>query len=231
LLARGVIGVSKLSRSPTVKGGAVAIHVVWSRPPRPARIAAGFFAALALLAAGTRMAAIWIPVYVIGFLHAALLLRREIDIRLAWGGLYLVPLVICVVSEIHASNLGHEAWALQMDKDYRGAIGFYHRSLSYPQRASPVYPLLHIGQCYDALGEPDHAETYFKKAAAVSEEPGWGQYWLAWFYANRNWEKAGFYKPKEAAKILQSLVKSDAREAVRKTAAGLLDDLAHREGS
>ena len=202
--------------------------VLDSKIRKRGKILTGVVAALAILAAATRLAAVWIPVYVLGYLHAGMMLRREIDLRMAWGGLFLIPLVVCVVSEVHASRLSGDAWALQMDQDYRGAIRLYNNSLAYPQRASPVNTLTHIGQCYDALGDLPEAERYFKKAMTVSEEPGWGHYWLAWFYANRNWQATPFYKPQEAMRILEVIGASGAREAVKTTAAGLLADLKKR---
>ena len=227
LLARGAIGsAARPSRTSSLKPQASGL--VQRRPPRMGRMIAGLLAAMAIFAAGTRIAAFWIPIYALGFLHAGLLLRRELDPRMAWGGLFLIPLAVCVVSEVHASNLTHDAWSHQMDNDFRTAIQLYHKSLAYPQRASPVMTLAHIGQCYDALGEPAEAEAFFKRAMSASEEPGWGHYWLAWFYANRNWQATPYYRPEESARILQAIVAGSKREAVKTTAENLLMDIARR---
>lgn len=190
--------------------------------PRLGRIAAGVLGTLAIVAAGTRMPALWAPVYALGFLHASLLLRREFNWRLAWGALFLIPLLLCVVSEIHASNLGRDAWQHLLDKDYRRTIALYEKALAFPQRASPVMTLVRIGQCYEYLGELPQAEMYFKRAVAASEEPGWGQYWLAWFYANQNWQATPYYRPAEATKILEELSKLSDRPSVKEQADGLL---------
>lgn len=193
--------------------------------PRPGRVAAGALAALAILAATSRIAFLWFPLYALAALHATLLLRRRIHGRMLWGLVPLIPLGVVMVAEIHSARMLHRAWNLLLEKDYRGSLAVYQQALRFPMRASPAMTYVHMAQCHDYLGELPEAERYFKKAVAVAEEPGWAQYWLAWFHANQNWKDTPYYRPQEAAAILEHLVRETNRPRVREVAAQLLANI------
>lgn len=196
--------------------------------PRFGRAAAWVLAGLAILAAASRIAVVWFPIYALGFFHATILLRRRFHWGLLWGLVPLIPLGACVAAEIHSSNMLHRAWDRLLEKDYRGSLALYQQALCFPMRVSPSMAYVHIAQCHDYMGELPDAEKYFKKAADSSDESGWGHYWLAWFYAKRDWRDTPYYRPQEAARILEQLVHDTDRPRVKKVAGNLLADVKSR---
>lgn len=198
------------------------------RCPPLGRQAAGFLAAIAVIAAGTRIAFFWAPVYALCAAHAALVLRRDLSWRLAWGLVPLIPLGICLCGELYASRLVATAWDRMMAKEYREAISLYEQSLRFPARASRVSTYVNIGQCYEYMKEPLLAEATFMKAIRAGDTPNSGQYWLAWLYANQNWRGTSVYRPEEAAKLLRDLISSSIRPRVKQLSADLLADLERR---
>ncbi|MEK6643917.1 MAG: hypothetical protein AABZ08_08410 [Planctomycetota bacterium] len=196
--------------------------------PQLGRQAAGFLAALAVVAAGTRTTAVWLPVYALAALHAGLLLRRDWSWKIAWGLVPLIPLGICLCGEVYASHLVSRAWNLMMDKQYSAAISMYERSLRFPARASRVTTYVNIGQCYEYMGDPALAETTFLTAIKSDDTPNTGQYWLAWLYANQKWRGTSVYRPEESVRILRVLVDGPIRPTVKGLAVNLLADIEHR---
>lgn len=196
--------------------------------PKPGRIAAGFLGALAILAVGTRIGALWMPIYALGFLHAALLLRRRIDPRLLWSLIPLLPIVVYVGAEIHSSNMIYAAESMRVSGDFAGALTMFHRALRFPMHASHETTFIHIAQCHDSRGELADAEMYFKKAVQAAEAPGWGRYWLAWFYAKRDWRDTPYFRPRESARILEQLLRDTDRPRVKQSAQWLLGELQSR---
>ncbi len=198
------------------------------RCPPLGRQAAGFLAAIAVIAAGTRLAAIWAPVYALCAAHAGLILRRDMTWRLAWGLVPLVPLGICLCGELYSSHLIATARDRMMAGEYHEAISRYERSLRFPARASRVSTYVNIGQCYEYMKEPLLAEATFMKAIRADDTPNSGQYWLAWLYANQNYVGTPIYRPDEAARILRELIDSTIRVRVKQLAVTLLADIERR---
>ncbi len=90
--------------------------------------------------------------------------------------------------------------------------------------ASMAY--VHMAQSFDALGETAEAYAYYQKAAATEEEPpGWGQFWLARFYADRNHQGSPYYQPGEAVRILDQLVRDAHRPRVKEVASEVLSEI------
>ncbi|MBI5763813.1 MAG: tetratricopeptide repeat protein [Planctomycetes bacterium] len=198
------------------------------RCPTLGRSTAGFLAAVAVIAAGTRIAAVWGLVYAICSAHAALLLRRDLTWRLAWGLVPLIPLGICLCGELYSSHLVATARDRMMAGEYRQAISLYERSLRFPARASRVSIFVNIGQCYEYMKEPLLAEATFLKAIHADDTPNAGQYWLAWLYANQNWRGTPMYRPDEAARLLRELINSSIRPRVKQLSVDLLAELERR---
>lgn len=198
------------------------------RCPSSGRHIAGYLAAVAVVAAGTRIAAIWAPVYTVCALHSALMLRRDLSWRLAWGAVPLIPLGICLCGELYSSHLIASAKDRMMAGEYHEAISRYERSLRFPARASQVSTYVNIGQCYEYMREPLLAEATFMKAIRADDTPNSGQYWLAWLYANQNYVGTPIYRPDEAARILRELIGSTIRARVKELAAMLLADIERR---
>jgi hypothetical protein len=179
------------------------------------RRAAGVLVVLSLLAALSRIAAVWIPVYGLACVHALMLMRREIHVRYLWSVVPLVPLAALVGVEAWSAKVEGKAWQLQKNRQYAEAIGLHERVLEIPTRSSKGGVYLRIGVCCQATGKFEAAAEALQKAIRISEDTYWARYCLARLHTNEDVAGTSLYDPAEAGALLQRLLADPAPRSVK----------------
>jgi hypothetical protein len=197
-------------------------------PPR-GRAAAAVLGVVALVAAVTRVPGLWMPAYGVAALHALLLLRRDLELRLLWSLAPLVPLAALLTVELWAGHLYHEARALQVNKDYAAAAKAYRQALAVPARSQKLGAHVRVSQCQREMGDFAAAEATLLRAVKMCDRPDWPHCVLAGLYADSRAKHTPLYRPEEAARILREVVDGLSPAMVKAHARRKLDRL-HRRG-
>lgn len=193
--------------------------------PRKSRAAASFLAILSIITAATRMAVLWIPAYLLSLTHAALLLRREIRWGLLWNLVPLLPLMVFLAIELTAAWLSFQARELAWQGDVHEAIQIRHRVMKLPTRSLHVENYIGLSKCYQALGDPEKAEAALLKAQAIANGSFGPSYYLAVFYADFRWRNTPFFRPDEAASLLQAIRDGPYTQRIQELARRVLADM------
>jgi tetratricopeptide (TPR) repeat protein len=163
------------------------------------------------LAAWTRNARVWAPVFVLASAHGLYMLRRSWSVKWLWGLAFLLPLAPLVGTEVLVSY----RWRLARDLDhaerYAEAIPVYESALDLPSRRARATLYMRLGLCHRRTGDPAKAEAAFKMAMIHQDEPGLAELALAPIYFRD--ESSPLYNPAEAARLYNRILDSaHARE-------------------
>ncbi|MFQ5423098.1 MAG: hypothetical protein ACE5F9_03875 [Phycisphaerae bacterium] len=196
--------------------------------PRRGRQAAGLLAALAVLAATTRMVVLWAPVYGLAALHMLMLLRRELNVRWLWSLVPITPLAALLAVELWAGRLNDRAMARQAAGDYAASAEMYARVLAMPTRSQKEMTHIHLSRCQIELGEFRAAEETLRHAIRVCEGPYWAKYVLAAFYDDPKTRGTKYERPEECVRRLRSLLDGPAPFVVKRATRRRLEALRRR---
>ncbi|MFH1417954.1 MAG: tetratricopeptide repeat protein [Planctomycetota bacterium] len=196
--------------------------------PRMGRAVAGVLGVAAILAAISRLAALWMPIYGLAAVHTLLLFRRALKPGLLWSLVPVVPLLALLAVELWAARLSDQGDVLMRAKDYAGASRLFQRSVSVPTRSKGTTAYRKLGSCQWRMGEFAAAEASLLHAIRIGDEPCWAKIALAKVYQDPGAKPAGLYRPREAAKLLQGVL--DTPEAMNcwRSARKRLDRLRER---
>lgn len=186
--------------------------------PRRGRRACVVLGVLAVASAVTRWPALWVPVYTLSMLHAAILLWRRPQLRLAWSLVPLSPLVILLVFELWAAYLCNEANRLYSAEQPAAAAEVYRRALAVPARSQQLGARICLSTCQRRLGDHGGAEATLLHAVRVCERPYWAQWSLARIYSDPELRGSPLFRPAEAVRILREMAAGPCPASV-KTAA------------
>jgi len=197
--------------------------------PTSGRAAAGILGALAIFAAISRSPFLWTPAYGLALLHTLLLFRREVNVRLLWSLVPLLPLIALLSVELWAGHIYKQAEALRKSKEYAAAITVYQRALAVPTRSQNLSAYLRLSRCQQRLGDFTAAEATLLHAIRVCDNPYWLHCRLAALYTDPDVQETPFFRPDEAGKILQDVIDSPCRAVIRNHARKKLERL-RRQG-
>jgi hypothetical protein len=180
-----------------------------SKCPPKGRTLACALGAVCIIAATTRAAIFWAPAYLVATLHAGILLRRELNVRLLWNLVPAIPVVALLLVELWFNAVYRRAIQLQQGGDYASAARLHHQALAIPTRSSKVGVYIYLGSCELAMKHWDTCENDLRTAVRLSEEPAWAQFNLAHFYLSDQVRGTRFYRPEEGQGILEAIVVGD----------------------
>ncbi len=181
--------------------------------PRMGRTVAGCLGVVAVFAAISRVAALWMPAYGLAAAHTLLLFRRSLKLGLLWSLVPVVPLVALVSFELWAGHLSKQGDELMVAKDYAGAARLFQRAVSVPTRSKLASGYRKLGTCQWRLGEFVAAEASLLHAIRIGNRPCWAKIILARLYQDPEAKRCGMYRPLEAARLYQEVL--DTPEAKR----------------
>ncbi len=190
--------------------------------PRPARHLAMAFGGVCLLAALSRTAALWAPVYALATAHSLLLLRREIKPAQLWSLVPLIPLVILVGIELWSVFLFREALKLQKAGDFEGAARLHRQTLAIPSRSSKVSTYIYLSFCEGAKENWAANEHDLLTAVRLAEDPAWPELSLAEFYLSGRVIGTSYYRPLEAQRLAEKVAAGPNSPAAKNWAANIL---------
>jgi hypothetical protein len=182
-----------------------------SKCPPKGRTLACALGAVCIIAAATRAAILWVPAYLMATLHAGILLRRELNVRLLWNFVPAIPVVALLLVELWFNAVYRRAIQLQQGGDYANAARLHHQALAIPTRSSKVGVYIYLGTCELAMKNWAACVYDLQTAVRLSEDPAWAQLNLSVFYMNDNLRGTVYFRPDEAERILNSIVVGDYR--------------------
>ncbi len=181
--------------------------------PRAGRAAAGVLGVAAIFAAISRVAALWMPIYVLAIVHTLLLFRRAIKPGLLWSLVPVIPLAALLAVEIGAADLSRQGDEFMRTKDYARAARLFRQSVSVPTRSRRAAVYRKLGSCQWRTGDFAAAEASLLHAIKIGDQPCWAKIHLAWVYQDPEAKLADLYHPREAARLLHEVL--DTPEAIR----------------
>lgn len=196
--------------------------------PRRGRAAAIALIAIVILAAITRVAAIWAPVYGLAALHVLLLSRREIKPAILWNLVPPIPVFALLAVELWAGYLYGQGVSLENQRAYPAASAMYKRALAWPTRSTKVGCYFHLGECLRREGLLASAEAAFLRASMIADQSFLAQSKLARFYAHSNVRGTPFFQPDKARRLLQELLVGGSPPEIASYARQLLKQLDER---
>jgi hypothetical protein len=170
--------------------------------------ARGAAAALALACAAaalTREAVLWLPAYALALAVSAGVFRRELDARLVWSALPLLPVVSMIAVEAQALRLWRQSGALRRQGDCVTAVQVLERLRALPTRSRNRWLPVSLGSCYQELGLLREAEATLLEAQARSKGFPAPAYHLALLYADPRSRNTPLFRPEEAARLLRGI--------------------------
>ena len=173
---------------------------------RGARIVSWVLVVLAGVSAFTRHAVVWGPLYALSVLHAVIVLRRQLNIRLLWNALPLLPLLALGCTTWLAAHRLQQAKLLARQGLDQEAVRVYQTALDVPSRTGRDAIYLSMGISYAKLGDLSAAEWAYRKTLALSIRPGWPELVLADFYVRH--QGTSFYRPKQAVRLYGLLLEA-----------------------
>jgi tetratricopeptide (TPR) repeat protein len=195
---------------------------------RGARTTGLLLGLMALASAASRSIVIWEPVYAAALGWWLVRKRAALHRGLLWNLLPLSPIGIYVLAILYNGRLANAGWDRQVEGRYAEAIACYDRALRIPTRDSDGWLHVHLGQSYFALGDYGRAEECLRRATRRWPRPNWGEYWLAWFYANSPAGAPQHRRIDQAMRILESILNGPAERPLRETSRRLFDGLRAR---
>ena len=172
-----------------------------------ARVVARVLIIAVAVAAWSRYAAVWVPVYGVSVIHSVIVLRRHIRVRFAWSLLPLLPLVAPGATGWFMSHRFDQAKHLAEREDHAGAIEIYQKLLTLPTRSGMHGVHMRMGMSYEQLGDLSLAERELRRGVELAPRPGWPDLVLAGLYARH--EGTSFFKPDLAMRMYADLIEAD----------------------
>jgi len=160
---------------------------------------------LTVIAAATRMVAIWVPAYLIALGTAAYLCRRSISMKWLWSLVPVLPLLIFLVFEFMAAREADRARDLLNAGAYDRAISLYQHVLSYPTRTTSGGTYVELSLCHQKSGNLEAAETALLKGRRLSPDHWMPIYWLGRFYSDERRRGTRYFKPQVAGALFEQI--------------------------
>ena len=178
---------------------------------------------ISVVAALSRVAAIWMPAYGLALVCAAYQLRNRLRWAFLWSLAPLIPLLALVSVELVGISHMLRARRFEENERYAAAIDVYRQVLAMPTRSSKATPYEQIGSCYMKLGLPEEAERAWRAAQEATNSSPWPSYRLAKMYSDPRWKQTEFFRPREAENMLRRIVEGPYTRFERRKARQLLD--------
>lgn len=173
---------------------------------RPARNLAWLLAGASVLAALSRNAIFWAPVYAVAGAHALLLLRRALRPALLWNLVPLIPMAAMGAVELWSFLLYRQARKFQEAGQFASAAEWHRDALRVPTRTSKVSIYVYLSICEMEMKNWAAAERDLLTAARVAEDPTWPELSLAEFYISGRVRGTAYSRPEEARRIAEKIV-------------------------
>ncbi|MFQ5410886.1 MAG: hypothetical protein ACE5EC_01260 [Phycisphaerae bacterium] len=183
---------------------------------------------LSIIAAATRMAAIWAPVYLIALGSVAYLCRRSFSAKWLWNLVPVLPLLVFLVFEFMAAREADRARDLLNTGAYERAIALYQHVLSYPTRTTSGGTYAELSLCLQKMGNLEEAEAALLKGRRLSPDNWIPIYWLGRFYADERRRGTRFFKPQVAGALFVQIRDGPYTERERQYARDQLQALRNR---
>ena len=173
---------------------------------RPARNLAWLLVGASLLAALSRNAYVWAPVFAVAGAHALLLLRRALRWALLWNLVPLIPMAAMGAVELWSLLLYRQARKLQAAGQFAAAAEWHRDALGVPTRTSKVGIYVYLSICEMEMKNWAAAESNLLTAARIAEDPTWPELSLAEFYVSGRVRDSVYFRPEEARRIAEKIV-------------------------
>jgi hypothetical protein len=196
-------------------------------PPR-GRATAKALVAAAILAAITRVAWLWMPVYLLGAAHCGLIFRRKLKPPILWNLVPPIPVMLLLAVELWANHLYDRAMALNAAGLYPAAARMFQRVLAVPTRSQNLGAYIYLSECLRREGDLAGAEAALRKALRVTDQPWWAKAKLARLYAHSSGRETVYFRPDRARELLQQVIDGRAPAQAKDYAGHLLKALRER---
>ena len=177
---------------------------------------------LALAATLSRNGVVWGTVYAASVLHAIIVLRRHLNLRLLWNVLPMLPIVALGITAWLATHRFEQGKSLAKQGLDRQAVHAYQAALDVPSRIGRNGIYMRMGMSYEKLGDLSAADRYYRRAVALSPRPGWPVVVLAGFYVRH--QGTSFHHPDQAVRLIEELLRArGVPEAIQASARNALE--------
>jgi hypothetical protein len=199
-------------------------------PPR-GRAAARVLVALAIFAAITRHAVVWMPVYAVAVLHGLLMVRRDLRPRALWNLVPPLPVFALLAVEFWAGHMYMQAVELDSTGARQAATAMYRRVIAMPTRSMNVGAYSRMAENLRKEGDFAGAEALLLRAVKLTDQPWWATAWLARFYAHSSLRGTTFYQPDKARELLEQVIHGNATVNAKRYAYDVLEIMRNRGAS
>ncbi|OWY73454.1 hypothetical protein B7486_03685 [cyanobacterium TDX16] len=178
------------------------------REPRikqPTKYLGAALAAIATVAALSRLPFLWIPAYSLAVLHRLLVMKWKPRPAHAWVLVPLAPLLALVITEVYAGQLQSRGQELTQAKEYQAALKPLQAALRIATRSSKVGTRVYLSTCKYMLNDLPDAEHQLLQVIDDPENPYWPRLMLAYFYVAPKTRNTPFHRPEETRRLLESI--------------------------